>query len=391
MKRYIVLLLVWGASVTCACLRAHATNYYVDCNYGSNGNLGNSTQAAWRTPLEITLHSANGTFQPGDSIYLKRDCTWYEGFSLSSSGASGSNIVVDSYSNTSNPASPAPAGSGRPPHLTGYLPIADAYWALYSGSVWVSKPLFDNNGSGNDNCWNDSNCVPCPVQGTLYSCLSQPLTAMTAVRFGTVWGNGSFGSGGTGGATSISGLANDRDWFFDPNAQLLYVYCGECSSTVKPPDFYGAVVPIVSPTTMLNLNGVQNIQAQHLLIDWFTGYGIQVQGPSDHLWLANIAANSEVENSTTPIGFWVHSSIPATDTHLFNTEGLFGRQSGREKKDSAMSFVLAALHLRELVASGEVVDEERFKEGLSKMIDGVVECLNASSWANGRRWKVRKL
>jgi hypothetical protein len=61
-------------------------------------------------------------------------------------------------------------------------------------------------------------------------------------------------------------------------------------------------------------------------------------------------------------------------------EGLFGRHSGREKKESAMSFVLAALHLRESVASREVVDENKFKEGLSKMIDGAVECLKASCW-----------
>jgi hypothetical protein len=65
-------------------------------------------------------------------------------------------------------------------------------------------------------------------------------------------------------------------------------------------------------------------------------------------------------------------------------EGLFGRHSGREKKESAMSFVLAVLHLRESVANREVVDEQRFLEGLSKMIDGVVECLNASSWAQFR-------
>ena len=62
-------------------------------------------------------------------------------------------------------------------------------------------------------------------------------------------------------------------------------------------------------------------------------------------------------------------------------EGLFGRHSGREKKESAIAFVLAAVHLREAAARREVVDEERFKEGLSKMIDAVVECLNASSWA----------
>ena len=63
------------------------------------------------------------------------------------------------------------------------------------------------------------------------------------------------------------------------------------------------------------------------------------------------------------------------------SEGLFGRHSGQEKKESAMSFMLAAVQLKEAVARREVVDAERFKEGLSKMIDAVVECLNASSWA----------
>jgi len=62
-------------------------------------------------------------------------------------------------------------------------------------------------------------------------------------------------------------------------------------------------------------------------------------------------------------------------------EGLFGGQSGQQKKDSAVSFVTAALQLTEAVANREIVDETKFKEGLSKVIDGTVECLNASSWA----------
>jgi hypothetical protein len=62
-------------------------------------------------------------------------------------------------------------------------------------------------------------------------------------------------------------------------------------------------------------------------------------------------------------------------------EGLFGSQSGQQKKDSAVSFVTAALQLTEAVANREIVDEAKFKEGLSKVIDGTVECLNASSWA----------
>ena len=70
--------------------------------------------------------------------------------------------------------------------------------------------------------------------------------------------------------------------------------------------------------------------------------------------------------------------IPAVVNSI---EGLFGSQSGREKKDSAISFVAAALQLTEAVASREIVDEAKFREGLSKLVDGTVECLNASSWA----------
>jgi hypothetical protein len=62
-------------------------------------------------------------------------------------------------------------------------------------------------------------------------------------------------------------------------------------------------------------------------------------------------------------------------------EGLFGNRTGQERKESAISFVGAALQLTEAVANREIVDEVKFKAGLSKVIDGAVECLNASSWA----------
>jgi hypothetical protein len=65
-------------------------------------------------------------------------------------------------------------------------------------------------------------------------------------------------------------------------------------------------------------------------------------------------------------------------------EGLFGNRSGAEKKDSALSFVAAALQLTEAVANREIVDEDKFRSGLSQIIDGVVACLNASSWARAK-------
>lgn len=47
-------------------------------------------------------------------------------------------------------------------------------------------------------------------------------------------------------------------------------------------------------------------------------------------------------------------------------EGLFGTRSGDEKKECAMSFVVAAIQLTEAIANREVVDEAKFKGGLSQ-------------------------
>ena len=70
--------------------------------------------------------------------------------------------------------------------------------------------------------------------------------------------------------------------------------------------------------------------------------------------------------------------IPAV---VHGIEGLFGSKSGNEKKEAALSFVSAALSLTEAVTSRDIVDENKFRDGLGKIVDGTVECLNASIWA----------
>ena len=45
-------------------------------------------------------------------------------------------------------------------------------------------------------------------------------------------------------------------------------------------------------------------------------------------------------------------------------EGLFGNRSRAEKKESAISFVGAALELTEAVANREIVDEAKIQTGL---------------------------
>jgi hypothetical protein len=72
------------------------------------------------------------------------------------------------------------------------------------------------------------------------------------------------------------------------------------------------------------------------------------------------------------------SFIPAIVSGI---ENIFGGRPGVEKKNAAISFLEAALSMGDTVARRQIVDEAKFKDGLGKVIDGVVECLNASAWA----------
>ena len=277
MIRQVLLLLLLGAPLACA------SDYFVDCNYGSNGNPGSSPQQAWRTLLQVGISS----FQPGDTINLKRDCTWNETLTPPSSGNSGSLIKIDSY------------GNGQPPHLTGYLPIAARWWTqVGSTNVWSATLYSTTSGL--------ANVVQCGIRG--FYCLTQPPSRLQYVRFGTVWGTA---------LGSQAALSQDRDFWYDSANFILYVY----SASGNPAAHYSAIAPIVlSGESVLNVNGVSWLEIQHLQIDWFDGYGVQVQGASDHLWLANLAANSEVENGAVPLGFYVHPGGVPVDIHLYNTD-----------------------------------------------------------------------
>jgi len=277
MIKQLLLLLFLGAPLACA------SNYYVDCNYGSNGNPGTSPQQAWRTMLEVGISS----FQPGDTINLRRDCTWNETLTPPSSGSSGSLIKIDSY------------GNGQPPHLTGHLPIAARWWTqVGSTNVWSATLYSATSGL--------ANVLQCGIRG--FYCLTQSPSQLQYVRFGTTWG---IAKG------SQLALSQDRDFWYDSTNYILYVY----SAGGNPASHYSTVAPIVlSGGSALNVNGISWLEIQHLQIDWFDGYGVQVQGVSDHLWLANMAADSEVENGAVPLGFYVHPSGTPVDIHLYNTD-----------------------------------------------------------------------
>ena len=293
---------------------AQATDYYVDCQQGSNGSIGDASHP-WRTPLKVGSFSLSPGFYAGDRILLRRDCTWNSTLTISSpsAGASENPIVIDSYSANGVP------GAGRPPHLTGYRPIAGSSWGSPIDNKWPSKPLFDDDGAGNDNCPTDHNCVQCPTAGITYSCLDQPMEVLNFTLFGTIWGNKQ---------NSTADLAHDRDWFFEPSTQILYVYC-TCTGGVTPDTYYGALAPIAisnaklpinGGSTLLKLNAATWVHAQHLQMDWYDTYGVQVVGASDHFTLANMLADSQVPNNTTPVGFYIHPSGTPGDIHIYNTD-----------------------------------------------------------------------
>jgi hypothetical protein len=277
MKRLVCLLLLIGARAACA------SSYYVDCNYGSNGNPGTSPQAAWRTLLQVGISS----FMPGDTINLLRGCTWNETLTPPSSGSSGSLIKIDSY------------GTGQPPHLTGYLPLVAQWWTqVGTTNVWSARLYASSSGV--------TGVVQCGTRG--FYCLTQAPMQLQYVRFGTVWGTAQ---------GSQAAVGQDRDFWYDSTNYILYVYSG----SGNPASHYSAVAVIaLSGQTLLNLINVSWVEIQHLQMDWFDAYGAQVQGASDHLWLANIAADSEVENGAVPLGFYVHPGGTPLDIHLYNTD-----------------------------------------------------------------------
>jgi hypothetical protein len=64
-----------------------------------------------------------------------------------------------------------------------------------------------------------------------------------------------------------------------------------------------------------------------------------------------------------------------------SVEGLTGAQTGAQKKDAALSIVGSAINIADAVGSKQIADAGTFQSGLGKVIDGFVDCLNASIWA----------
>src|SRR5580700_10955227 len=82
--------------------------------------------------------------------------------------------------------------------------------------------------------------------------------------------------------------------------------------------------------------------------------------------------------------FLVWTSMASATTYYVSSstgsDANSGNKPGAEKKDAAMSFLQNALAMTDAVAAREIINPEMFKNGISMIIDGTVECLNASTW-----------
>jgi len=72
------------------------------------------------------------------------------------------------------------------------------------------------------------------------------------------------------------------------------------------------------------------------------------------------------------------SLLPAL---IQDVEALYGARSGAQKKDAALAIVGSSINMAEAVSTRQIADSAKFTAGLNLIVDGVVECLNASLWA----------
>ena len=74
-------------------------------------------------------------------------------------------------------------------------------------------------------------------------------------------------------------------------------------------------------------------------------------------------------------------SISLLPSLVQGVESLYGAKSGAQKKDAAFSIVSSSINMADAVSSKQIADSAKFTAGLNLIVDGVVECINASLWA----------
>lgn len=309
---------------------ADATSYYVDCVNGldKSDNPGTSPGSPWKTLGRVNgfvpghVYSGNATltdtgFNPGDTVYLKRGCSWDWHLLISPNSGTTGNF---NGTNVSGPPFSIDAyGNGAPATIQAEI-SAPLAWALLAGTTHVYYATVHSVSQGTG--WYPSN--------------------ITSVKFGATWGicKGQQGVStayctGTAGTGS---LANNRDWYYSnalggclSNSQtqgtgVLYVYDNIGSNPSS--DFGAITVALDGYGQLVSVNRVSNVSIQHLKLLNHSWYGIEVSGASDNVAIANVYADTEVPFNYHGVGFYIHPTASGSIS-LLNTEahrGYYGYQ-----------------------------------------------------------------
>ena len=162
-------------------------------------------------------------------------------------------------------------------------------------------------------------------------------------------------------------VANGTKPMIEVNGQKTRIFNVSTRSAPSPNSF-GTYVQVDDDQSFL-LDGLDEALGYGVRCDAsFCGAAVTAPGPF---------------NTWSAVG-WLKNLNLSPQCTSNGVEGLFGARSGNDKKQAALSFVGAALSLTEQVTNRNIVDEAKFKDGLGKIIDGTVECLNASTWAKAK-------
>ncbi len=116
--------LIYGFLLSVPTISADAADYYVDATTGHDGNSGLAPDLAWQT-----LDRVNGfTFQPGDAVLFKANCTWTGQLHPGGSGSPQNMITIDMY------------GSGNMPRIDCNGVVTDVVH-FYNQSYWEIRHL----------------------------------------------------------------------------------------------------------------------------------------------------------------------------------------------------------------------------------------------------------
>lgn len=294
---------------------ATAASYYVDCVNGSNSNEGTSPSSAWKG-----LHSANSVvFNGGDSLLLKRGCTW-EWF-LQPVVTGPGVLTIDAY------------GNGAPPTIQGEVAVTG--WSSVSGhaNVYVATVNSLSEGSLCVGCFNPYRSDAVKINGTWAPCVGMNDAAND---------DNYCGPAAVGGLAALSAAAINNSWYYDGTYTTggSYTYscltagpgstndCGNLYvySTSGAPSSVTAVID--GATQLIRVSGINGLEIQHIKLLNYSWYGIEATGASDNLTFANIYADTEVPFNFHGAGFYLHPTA-ASNIQLLNTEahrGYYGYQ-----------------------------------------------------------------